>query len=126
MNELQRVKVIESVVEGRLTGVRAAEQLGLTERQVSRLRCRFEAAGAAGLVSAKCDRPSNRQLPMNLRARAIAIILSDISTWEAANAYAPSFIADFNRRFAKPPAAGVLASLQLGRLPATLYGSKNR
>ncbi len=74
MNELQRVKVIESVVEGRLTGVRAAEQLGLTERQVSRLKRRFEAAGAAGLVSAKRGRPSNRQLPMNLRARAIAII----------------------------------------------------
>lgn len=34
MNELRRVKVIESVVEGRLSGVRAAEQLGLSERQV--------------------------------------------------------------------------------------------
>lgn len=30
--------------------------------------------------------------------------LREISTWEAANAYAPSSIADFNRRFAKPPA----------------------
>ena len=29
--------------------------------------------------------------------------LRGISTWEAANAYAPSFIADFNRRFGKPP-----------------------
>ncbi|WP_442865765.1 ISNCY family transposase [Burkholderia sp. IMCC1007] len=31
--------------------------------------------------------------------------LRGISTREAANAYAPSFIADFNRRFAKPPAS---------------------
>ncbi|WP_257828147.1 hypothetical protein [Burkholderia glumae] len=31
MSELQRVKVIESVLEGRLTGVRAAEQLGMSE-----------------------------------------------------------------------------------------------
>ncbi len=61
MNELQRVKVIESVVEGRLTGVRAAEQLGLTERQVSRLKRRFEGAGAAGPASAKRGRPSSRQ-----------------------------------------------------------------
>lgn len=53
MNELRRVKIIESVVEGRLSGVRAAGQLGLSERQVSRLRRRFEAAGAAGLVSAQ-------------------------------------------------------------------------
>lgn len=29
--------------------------------------------------------------------------LQGISTLEAANAYAPSFIADYNRRFAKPP-----------------------
>jgi transposase len=74
MNELRRVKVIESVVEGRLSGVRAAEQLGLSARQVSRLRRRFEAAGAAGLVSAKRGRPGNRQFSMNLRARVIAIV----------------------------------------------------
>lgn len=74
MNELRRVKIIEAVVEGRLSGVRAAEQLGLSERQVSRLRRRFEGSGAAGLVSAKRGRPSNRQLPMNLRGRVIAII----------------------------------------------------
>ena len=74
MNELRRVKVIESVVEGRLSGVRAAEQLGLSVRQVSRLRRRFEAAGTAGLVSAKRGRPSNRQFSMNLRARVIAIV----------------------------------------------------
>jgi len=29
--------------------------------------------------------------------------LRGISTWEAANAYAPTFIADFNQRFGKPP-----------------------
>jgi len=74
MNELRRVKIIESVVEGRLSGVRAAGQMGLSERQVSRLRRRFEAAGAAGLVSAKRGRPSNRQFSMNLRARVLAII----------------------------------------------------
>jgi transposase len=74
MNELRRVKVIESVVEGRLSGVRAAEQLGLSERQVSRLRRRFEAAGAAGLVSARRGRPGNRQFSVSLRARVIAII----------------------------------------------------
>lgn len=74
MNELRRVKIIESVVEGRLSGVRAAEQLGLSERQVSRLRRRFEAAGAAGMVSARRGRPGNRQFSVSLRARVIAII----------------------------------------------------
>ncbi len=50
MNELQRVKIIEAVLEGRLSGVRAADQLGLSERQVSRLRRRFEAQRALALI----------------------------------------------------------------------------
>ncbi|XUW93878.1 ISNCY family transposase (plasmid) [Burkholderia sp. M6-3] len=74
MNELRRIKVIESVVEGRLSGVRAADQLGLSQRQVLRLKRRFEASGAAGLVSGRRGQPSNRQFSMNLRARVIPIV----------------------------------------------------
>jgi len=40
--ELQRVKVIENAVEGRLTVRQAAELLGLSQRQVKRLKARFE------------------------------------------------------------------------------------
>jgi transcriptional regulator GlxA family with amidase domain len=36
MHELERIKVIEAVCEHRLTMVRAAERLGLCERQISR------------------------------------------------------------------------------------------
>jgi Homeodomain-like domain len=36
--ELQRVKVIENAVEGRLTVREASELLGLSERQVKRLK----------------------------------------------------------------------------------------
>jgi|GEM_PF-1992907 len=74
MHELRRVKVIEAVAEGRLSGVGAAEQLGLSERQVSRLKRRFEASGAVGLVSGKRGKPGNRQYSVSLRARVIAII----------------------------------------------------
>lgn len=49
MRELDRVKVIQDVADGMLEPWRAAEQLGLSERQISRLRRRFEASGAAGL-----------------------------------------------------------------------------
>ncbi|PCE30590.1 ISNCY family transposase [Burkholderia ubonensis] len=74
MRELERVKVIEAVVEGRLRCFQAAERLELSERQISRLCRRYEAAGPAGLVSAKRGRPSNRELSVDLRARAIALI----------------------------------------------------
>jgi len=74
MRELERVKVIEAVVEGRLRCFQAAERLQLGERQISRLCRRYEAAGPAGLVSARRGRPSNRELPVDLRARAMALV----------------------------------------------------
>jgi predicted HTH domain antitoxin len=40
--ELQRVKVIENAVEGRLTVGQASELLGLSERQVKRLKAKYE------------------------------------------------------------------------------------
>ncbi|MEM5296242.1 helix-turn-helix domain-containing protein, partial [Burkholderia sp. JPY481] len=64
MRELERVKVIEAVIEGRLHCFQAAERLDLCTRQVSRLCRRYEACGPAGLVSAKRGLPSNRELPV--------------------------------------------------------------
>ena len=43
--ELQRVKVIENAVEGRLTVGQAGELLGLSERQVKRLKAKYEPGG---------------------------------------------------------------------------------
>lgn len=43
--ELQRVKVIENAGEGRLTVREAAELLGLSERQVKRLKAKYEPGG---------------------------------------------------------------------------------
>ena len=74
MRELERFKVIEAVCEHRLTMVRAAERLGLCERQISRLVRRYAANGPAGLVSGKRGQPSNRELPVDLRARAMALM----------------------------------------------------
>ncbi|MFX1672356.1 ISNCY family transposase [Paraburkholderia sp. A2WS-5] len=74
MRELERVKVIEAVVEGRLRCFQAAERLQLSERQISRLCRRYEACGPAGLVSARRGRPSNRELSIDLRARAMALV----------------------------------------------------
>lgn len=74
MNELERVKIIEAVFERRLKSVQAAERLQLSERQISRLLRRYECSGPAGLVSAKRGRVSNRELPIDIRVRAMALI----------------------------------------------------
>jgi len=49
--ELDRVGVIERVIEKRLTQVEAARMLGLTSRQVRRLRRAYERDGPIGLAS---------------------------------------------------------------------------
>jgi Transposase and inactivated derivatives len=74
MRELDRLKVIQAVIEERLMPWRAAERLGLSRRQVERLANRYRCEGAAGLVSRRRGRPGNHQLPVNLCPQALALI----------------------------------------------------
>jgi len=74
--ELDRVGVIERVIEKRLTQAEAATMLGLTSRQVRRLRWAYERDGPGGLASKQRGRPSNRRLPAALRREAFATIRS--------------------------------------------------
>jgi transposase len=74
MRELERIKIIAAVAEHRLKVVQAAERLDLCERQVSRLVRRYETSGPAGLVSGRRGQPSNRELPIDVRARAMALV----------------------------------------------------
>jgi hypothetical protein len=52
MREVDRLKVIETVVDMGLKPGRAAERLGLTVRQIERLVIRYLGSGAAGLARA--------------------------------------------------------------------------
>ncbi len=74
MRELDRLKVIQAVVELGLKPGRAAERLGLTVRRVQRLVMRYRESGAAGLASRKRDGPGNRRLDEGLALRALTII----------------------------------------------------
>ncbi len=67
--ELDRVSVIEKVIEKRLTQAEAARMLSLTSRQVRRLRRAYELKGPGGLASKHRGRPSNRQLSAGLLPR---------------------------------------------------------
>ncbi|MFP3615095.1 ISNCY family transposase, partial [Paraburkholderia sp. SIMBA_050] len=74
MRELDRLKVIQAVVDTGLKPGRAADRLGLTVRQIERLVIRYRESGAAGLVSRKRSRPGNRRLDDDEAQRALAII----------------------------------------------------
>jgi transposase len=74
MRELDRLKVIQAIVETGLKPGRAAERLGLSVRQVERLMIRYRASGAVGLCSGRRDRPGNRKLDEGVAVRALTII----------------------------------------------------
>ena len=74
--ELDRVGVIERVTRKRLTRREAARMLGLTSRQVRRLRRAYERDDPGGLASKHRGRPSNRRLSSGLRQEALATVRS--------------------------------------------------
>lgn len=74
MRELDRLKCIESVVQGDLKPRWAAERLGLTTRQVRRLSDRYRLEGPVGLVSRRRNRPSNNRLDAGLEEQVIRIL----------------------------------------------------
>lgn len=79
MRELDRFKVIEAIIEGRLKPAAAAQRLRLTTRQVHRLVLRYREDGPAGLTSRRRGQPSNRQLSPGLENPAISLIRRNYS-----------------------------------------------
>ena len=74
--ELNRLEILGRELERRLTQAQAAEQLGLSLRQVERLCRKLRVDGCQGLVSKKRGRPSNRKLPAAFRERALVLVQS--------------------------------------------------
>lgn len=74
MQEYDRAKVIEALVGGEFKTSVAALRLGLTTRQVLRLKSQFEHAGPEGLISAKRGKASNRQLKAGLAKQVLEIV----------------------------------------------------
>src|SRR5258707_15346043 len=62
MRELDRLKVIQAIVDMGLKPGRAAERLGLTVRQVERLVIRYQESGAAGLAAPQRSPSGNPQV----------------------------------------------------------------
>jgi hypothetical protein len=67
--EVPRAGLIKAALAGRITNAQGAAALGLTIRQFQRLKTRFKAAGAQGLVHRARAQPSPRRLPPELRTR---------------------------------------------------------
>jgi hypothetical protein len=101
MRELDRLNVIQTIVETGLKPGRAAERPECSAKSNGWLR--YQESGAAGLASGKRGFAGSQEAH-ELRDRLVkALRLRGIQTIEVGNASASSFIGLYNVRFAKPP-----------------------
>src|SRR5216683_2313290 len=71
--ELQRVSVISACIKGDMACARAAGLLGLSMRQIKRLKKRMREDGEAALAHANRGRPSHRRLPKDVATRIVQL-----------------------------------------------------
>jgi transposase len=69
----RRARVLNDVLAGRLTSGEAATVLGLSERQVKRLKAAYRRAGPAALVHGNTGRAPWHALPAAVRARVVEL-----------------------------------------------------
>lgn len=72
--EVLRVQLMAQLVEGKLKQSDAAERLGVTVRQIKRLKRSYVSAGADGLVSKRRGQPSNRRIADEAVTRAMDLV----------------------------------------------------
>lgn len=73
VRDLDRLRIINRVLEKRLTQPLAAQQLDLSTRQVRRLCARIRAKGPKGILHGLRGRRSNHQLPAGVLTKAVAL-----------------------------------------------------
>ena len=70
--ELERIKVIEQVLSGKLSQILAGKKLDISSRHVSRLVKKYEQYGSAGLVSKQRGAEGNRGFSPSFKLRVAA------------------------------------------------------
>lgn len=76
--ERDRLVVLQNLKAKRIRQTQAAEELGLSTRQVRRLMERFKAGGDRALVHGLRGRPSNREMSVETREQAVRILSQQV------------------------------------------------
>lgn len=74
VKEINRLKILQDVIERNLRPGQAAEMLGITPRHCSRLMKRYRQSGPLGMNNQSRGRTGNRLLPASLTDQALGII----------------------------------------------------
>lgn len=72
--EQKRLYVLNEVEAGRITNQQASKMLGISERQVYRLKASYRAEGARALAHGNRGRASPRRIPEGVRERVVALV----------------------------------------------------
>jgi len=72
--DLSRIEVLARMTDGRMDATVAGRLLGLSRRQVFRLKARFAADGAVGIAHKSRGQVSNRKLGHSLKTAALALV----------------------------------------------------
>ena len=72
--EVPRAGLLKAALAGKISNAQGAHALHLSVRQFQRLKVRFTAEGARGLLHGLRGRPSPRRVPAPLYARAAALL----------------------------------------------------
>lgn len=73
VRDIDRLRILNQVQEGRLTQPLAAQQLDLSSRQVRRLCAKMRAKGPKGIIHGLRGQPSNHQLPSGRVDKAVQL-----------------------------------------------------
>jgi predicted DNA-binding protein (UPF0251 family) len=74
VREVERLKVVQQVIEKKLSWKEAAERLGIKRRQVGRLVHRVKAKGNKGIIHGLRGKPSNHQIQPEVVRRALELV----------------------------------------------------
>jgi hypothetical protein len=85
--EQEKVAIILSAIEGKITNAHAAKQLRLSIRQVQRAKLKIRLNGTAGIIHQLKGKPSNHQLDNRFKEKALELVE------EKYNDFKPTFAA---------------------------------
>lgn len=72
--EMERLKILHRVMERRLPQVKAAELMGVTDRQVRRILQKVQERGDQGIIHGNRGRPSPRRIPKEEEERVMGLV----------------------------------------------------
>jgi hypothetical protein len=87
--EVSKADLFLEISRKKISKSKAAEILGVSERHVRRLYTEFQEKGVISLISRQRGKPSNHQLPQNLKARVMKLI-----TYEMYEGFGPTFMCE--------------------------------